>query len=102
MPAMLGTEYEVARPSPDRLRLVLDVPVDLTLQHHPPLVVQVIVGIVGLARRMTDDKGLDVVCHDKCLGPGRLALGPLDLVEPRLQPAHLEARNSNGHTPLQL
>src|SRR5215831_14748882 len=61
VPAVLGTEDEVARASADGLGLVLDVPVDLALQHHPPFVVQMVVRVVGLARWVADDEGLDVI-----------------------------------------
>src|SRR5215469_15668946 len=50
VPAVLRAEDEVTRASADGLGLVLDVPGDLALEHHPPLVVQMVVRVVGLAR----------------------------------------------------
>src|SRR6185503_7930431 len=50
-----------------------DVPVDLAPQHHPPLVVMVVVRVVGLTGWMADQEGLDVVGQHQCFRPGRLA-----------------------------
>src|SRR5262249_57669397 len=69
VPPVLGAEHEVARTGTDGRGLVLDVPSDLALQHHPPLVVQMVVRVVGLARRVADDESLDVVGQDHRLPP---------------------------------
>src|SRR5215813_1851496 len=61
VPAVLRAEDEVARASADGPGLVLDVPDDLALEHDPPLVVQMVVRVVGLARWVADDEGLDVI-----------------------------------------
>src|SRR5215831_39278 len=90
VPAVLGTEDEVARASADGLGLVFDVPVDLALQHHPPLVVQMVVRVVGLARRMADDESLDVVRQHHRLRPGRRALLRLELAHARVELADLQ------------
>src|ERR1700675_2104337 len=63
MPAVLRPEDEVAGPGADGRRLVLDVPVDLALEHHPPLVMQVVVRVVRVPGRMADDERLDVVAE---------------------------------------
>src|SRR6266498_6030704 len=42
VPAGLGAEDEVAGLRADGRGLVLDIPVDLALEHHPPLVVKMI------------------------------------------------------------
>jgi hypothetical protein len=84
--AELGAQHEVARAGADRLRLALDMPVDLALHHHPPLVVLVVVRVVGRARRVQDDERLDVVAEDQRRGPwailGRMA--GQELVEVRV------------------
>ena len=59
--AKLGAQHEVTGSGADRLWLALDVPVDLTLHDHPPLVVLVVVRIVRRAWRVQDDERLDVV-----------------------------------------
>jgi hypothetical protein len=71
MPPVLGAEDEVAGAPADRLGLVLDVPVDLALEHHPPFVVQVIVGVVEVSGGMTDHECLDVVGEHERVRPGR-------------------------------
>src|SRR6266496_5995531 len=57
VPAVLGAEDEVAGAGVDGGGLVLDVPVDLALEHHPPLVMEMIVRIVGMPGGVTDDEG---------------------------------------------
>src|SRR6185503_17801195 len=69
VPPVLRAEDEVPGAPPDGLRLVLDVPVDLARQHHPPLVVQMVVGVVRMPGGMTDDEGLDVVGEHQRLRP---------------------------------
>src|ERR1700694_5176157 len=48
VPEIFGTEDEVARLCMDGRGCALDVPVDLALEHHPPLVVEVIVRVVRM------------------------------------------------------
>src|SRR5262245_50942658 len=70
VPPVLGAEDEVAGAGVDRPGRALDVPVDLTLKHDPPLVVEMVVGVVRLPGRVADQERLDVVGEDDRLGPG--------------------------------
>src|SRR5215470_9844962 len=100
VPAVLGAEHEVARAGADRRGLVLDVPRDLALQHHPPLVVQMVVRVVGLARRVADDESLDVVGQDHRLRPGWRALLRLELAHTSVELADLHQGRAVGHVTL--
>src|SRR5512144_3044115 len=97
MPEVLGTEDEVARPRVDWPALALDVPVDLALQHHPPLVVMVVVRVVWLPGRVADQEGLAVVGEHQRLRPRRLALLGDQVRQTALQRAQLEQRDACGH-----
>src|SRR5258705_13149416 len=97
VPEVLGAEDEVAPARVDRPGLPLDVPVDLALQHYPPLVVMVVVRVVGLAGRMADQERLDVVGQHERLRPGRLALFGDQLRQAALQRPQLEQRDACGH-----
>src|SRR5438128_287708 len=94
----LRAQHEVARASANWLSLALDMPVDLALHHHPPLVVLVVVGVVGHAWRMNDHKRLNVVAEDQRLNPGHV-FGTIGehLVEARVKFAGIENRKSDGH-----
>src|SRR5215212_3301133 len=81
----LRHEDEVARAGLDTLRLALDLPVDLTLQHHPPLVLDVIVAVVGVTRRLADQGTDDVVGEGHANAPRGRPLLPLDLFQARVQ-----------------
>ena len=72
--AQLGAQHEVTGSGADRLRLALDVPVDLALHDHPPLVVLVVVRVVRRAWRVQDDERLDVVGQHQRRSP-RAILG---------------------------
>src|SRR6266852_1731659 len=85
---------EVLRAEDD---LALDVPVDLALEHHPPLVVMMVVGVVGLAGRVADHEGLDVVGQHDRLRPGRRALLGDELGQAALERAQLEQRIAFSH-----
>src|SRR5215813_11737280 len=97
MPAVLGAENEVARARVDGRQLVLDVPVDLALEHHPPLVVEVIVRVVWMPGGMAYDEVLDIVGHHQRFRPRRLALLLQELAHARLQLADLQQRNAVSH-----
>src|SRR5690242_6820222 len=97
VPEVLGAEDEVAGAGVNGRGLALDVPVDLAVQHHPPLVVMVIVRIVGLAGRMADQEGLDVVGEHQGLRPRRLALLGDEVGQAALQRSELEQGNACGH-----
>ncbi len=94
----LRAQDEVAGAGSNRLGLIFDVPVDLAAHDHPPLVMLVVVGIVGRAWWMQDDKGLDVVAEQQLLGI-RLVGGVAgeDLVQSRMQFASVQDRYLNGH-----
>src|SRR5215471_12562044 len=97
VPEMLGAEDEVAGPRVDGCGLPLDEPVDLALQHHPPLVVVVIVRIVGLAGWMADEESLDVVGQRQGLRPRRLAVLGNEVGQAALERSKLEQRNACAH-----
>jgi len=80
-----GDEDEVTGPRADRLGLAFDLPVDLALDHEPPLVHQVVVAIVGMAGRLADQRGHDLVVHHDFLRPGRRPFRALDVVDPRVE-----------------
>jgi len=73
MVVQLRAQHEIACLGPYRLGTTFDVPVDLTAQHHPPLVVLVVVRVVGRTWRMEDDERLNVVAQHKRRRPGSLA-----------------------------
>src|SRR5215813_4961026 len=100
MPAVLGAEHEVARAGTDGRGLILDVPVDLALEHHPPLVVQMVVRVVGLARRVANDESLDVVGQDHRLRPGWRAPLRLELAHTSVELADLHQGRAVGHVTL--
>src|SRR5581483_610514 len=52
VPALLGTQHDVAGFCMNRAVLAFDPPVDLTAKHDPPFVVMVVVRIVRLPGRM--------------------------------------------------
>src|SRR2546428_12890244 len=56
VPAVPGAEDEVARARVKGAGLAFDVPVDLALEHDPPLVMEMVVGVVGMAGRVADDE----------------------------------------------
>src|SRR5262249_12870098 len=97
MPAILRSEHEVARLGADRSGLVLDVPVDLALEHDPPLVVQMVVRVVGVAGRVADDEGLDVIGEHHRVGPRRLTLLRLEIFQAGEELPDFEQRRTVGH-----
>src|SRR5688500_12710661 len=97
MPPVLGSEHEIPGRGVNWLRLILDVPVDLALEHDPPLVVWGVVRVGGLARWVADHERLNIVGHDEGVGPGRIAFLGFDLLEARLQLTYVEQWNANGH-----
>src|SRR5262249_58553076 len=85
MPAVLRPEHEVTGLGVDGRGLVLDVPVDLALEPYPPFIVQLVVRVVRVSGRVADDERLDVVGEHDRVGPWRLAMLRLEIVDTREQ-----------------
>src|SRR5438876_6389503 len=79
------SEDEVTGPRAHRLGLPLDLPVDLALDDEPPLVHEMVVAVVGMARRLADQGAHDLLVDHDLLRPGRRSFRALDRVEPGME-----------------
>src|SRR2546426_12689625 len=73
---------EVAGPRAHWLGLPLDLPVDLALDDEPPLVHEMVVAVVGMARRVANQRAHKLLVDYDLLPPRRRSFPALVPVEP--------------------